>query len=291
MEEPSQNKIIISYLSENYEIPLPNDYKELMRTFINIFSIDAKNQELLNLKYNDGEDDVYICDGNDYIPFKQSVKENKIKNEIIGFITAEVRNSYTPLDLYSNICVSEISERHTLGNNDSDTVKEEEIEKIKENLELIKNENNNYKNEIEEYNSKIKILEEKNNEMIAEKEKHDSKIKELEDEKKKIIAENEKHNSDIKSLEEEKNKITAENEENILKIKTLEEEKNKMIADNEKHNSKIEQLEEEKNKIIAENEENISKIKILEQEKNNIITENDNNISKIKQLEEEKKKY
>ena len=167
MEESSNDKIILSYLSQSIEISLPQKYEELLRIFIKEFKIDKQNQKKLDLKYKDEEnDDIELDSEMDFTEFKKLSKRKKI-NKIEGYISQESQESCrSSLNLLDNN-ENEFSERADM------TFKEEKEEKtLKENLELIKKENENYKIEIEKCNSKIKNLEEEKNKIIAENEKN-----------------------------------------------------------------------------------------------------------------------
>ena len=193
--------MILSYLSQSIEIPLPKNYEELLNVFINEFKIDEKKRKFLHLQYSDeDEEDIIIYEEADYTPFLESIKDNKIKNQIKGFINPKsMTSSSISLGNNDNDYLKEIENELSLSSlnkseneNDIDKTKEQLDKTMKENSDLIKNENNNYKAEIENYNSKIKSLEDEKNKINAENEINISKIKQLEEEKKNIVAEIEK---------------------------------------------------------------------------------------------------
>ena len=171
MQEPSNDKLILSYLSQSIEIPLPKDYEELLKVFIKEFKIDEKKRKLLHLQYSDeDEEDIIIYEEADYTPFLESIKDNKIKNQIKGFIDQKsMTTSSISLGNNDNEYLKEIETELSLSSlNKSENENEKDIDKtkgqtdktMKENSDLIKNENNNCKAEIENCNSKIKSLEE-----------------------------------------------------------------------------------------------------------------------------------
>ena len=96
-------KIILSYASNEFEIPLPNDYNELLNIFVNKFQLDENLQKILKLTYNDGEDDIWLEQEEGYNIFKDQIKENVISNEVKGVISRESRISIDNKDFLQQL--------------------------------------------------------------------------------------------------------------------------------------------------------------------------------------------
>ena len=297
-------KIILSYASNEFEIPLPNDYNELLNIFVNKFQLDENLQKILKLTYNDGEDDIWLEQEEGYNIFKDQIKENVISNEVKGVISRESRISIDNKDFLQQLdniqktistiqgqsisLDKKISFEKSSGFGDSinvDLDKDDTVKTINpvQNFLYSDNDNDNDKeNKKEDKNSEIKILKE-------EKEKQEKKLVEIEQKyneqeehyKTKLEMQEKNYRDKIDKLESDLKQLTEEKEEKKLKLeeyqKKSKEQEKKYREDLEQHkmnyknqidkiNSEIKKLKEEKNQKEIELDEYTKKS--LEQEKN-----------------------
>ena len=297
-------KIILSYASNEFEIPLPNDYNELLNIFVNKFKLDENLQKKLKLTYNDGEDDVWLDQEEGYNIFKDQIKENSINNEIKGVISRESRVSIDNKDFLQqldnvqktlstiqdpNISLDKkISLEKSNGFGDSinvdldkdDTVKT--INPVQNFLYSYNDNDNDNEKKKEDKNSEIKILKEEKEKQEKKLVEYEQKYNEQEEHYKTKLEMQEKNYRDkIDKLESDLKQLTEEKEEKKLKLEEYEkkskEQEKKYRDDLEQHklnyknqidkiNSEIKKLKEEKNQKEIELDEYTKKV--LEQEKN-----------------------
>ena len=293
-------KIILSYDSNEFEIPLPNDYNELLNIFVNKFKLDENLQKKLKLTYNDGEDDVWLEQEEGYNVFKDQIKENAISNEVKGIISRESRVSIDNKDflqqldnIQKTLCTiqepnisldKKVSLEKSLGFGDSinaDLDKDDTVKTINPLQSYLYSYNEKEKKK-EDENSEIKILKEEKEKQEKKLDEYEQKYNEQEENYKAKLEIQEKNYRDkIDKLESDLKQLTEEKEEKKLKLEEYEkkskEQEKKYRDDLEQHklnyknqidkiNSEIKKLKEEKNQKEIELDSCMKKV--LEQEKN-----------------------
>ena len=287
-------KIILNYESNEFEIPLPKDYKELLNIFVDKFKIDENCKKSLLLTYFDGEDDVWLEQDEGYEQFKEQVKEN---NKIRGIVSRESRVSIDNKDFLLQF--EKIQKTFAIPQEQEENVldKKISIEKSHEdyyiNVDLDKDDIVKTINPVEKYlysdadneknkeeNGEIKNLKE-------EKEKQDKKLTEYEQklndlkENYKTKLEMEKNYIDkISKLEIDLKRLTEDKNEKELKleyeskareqekeyINELEQQKLKYESQMDKINSEIKSLKVEKDEKEAKLNEYIKKFEKQEKD-------------------------
>ena len=313
MENYSQIIVILKYCSKSIEILLPNNYNDLIKIFVEKFQIEKNKEDFLQITYNDDENDnIIIFSEEDFEVFKKLLKENLIKNELIGILSENcLQNIDNTFNIKLDNLLKDIMEIPINNNNlqNSNTKIENSFNSLdesnnedKEMKEIIIKDNNKLElnsqkqlKDIITYNSEINMLMEENKKqkikieelerkMNEQKENYENQINQINLENQKLKEENQKQETQlneysIKFFEKEKsyNNLKEYNEkkenENDINIKLLEE-KTILLMKNEEEKKKI------KNECINKNKELIDIIK----EKENIIKE-----YKINQKKEEEK--
>ena len=290
MENYSKINIILKYGSDSIEILLPNNYDDLFKIFIEKFKIEKSKEDSLTITYIDDENDnIIIFSDEDFEVFKNLLKENLIKNELIGTCSNNSLQSIGNIfnieleHLIKNINNNNIQNHKTIIENSYNSLEDSDNDEKETEEILIKNNN---KSE-EEIDSQKTI---KENNKSGEEEIYSQKI--IEDINKsgeeqidiqKTIKEINQSNSEINNKESSEIKMLME--ENKKQNSKLEELERKMNEQKENYESQISQINLENQMLKEKNKKNETKL----DEYSQIVFEKEKLYNKFKECYEKKK--